>query len=139
MIRDPDRAAIGAKLAALKNNVRLAVFTQELECEYCTENRLLAEEIAQLSDKLSVEVYNFVIDKQKADEYGIDKIPATAIIGKKDYGVRIFGIPAGYEFASLLEALERVSSGESGLSVVTKSRLAKLAKPVHMQVFATPT
>jgi glutaredoxin-like protein len=57
----------------------------------------------------------------------------------RDYGIRYFGIPSGYEFSSLIEDIMMVSSGQSGLSAATKEVLANLEKPVHLQVFVTPT
>jgi alkyl hydroperoxide reductase subunit AhpF len=69
----------------------------------------------------------------------VDKAPAIAVIGKKDYGIRMFGIPSGYEFGSLIESIKLVSEGESGLSAETKKQVAKLTKPVKIQVFITPT
>lgn len=132
---------VQTELQSLKNEVKLIVFTQEIECEYCNENRMLAEEIASLSDKIKVEVYNFTLDKNKVEEYKIDKIPAIAVCdgAGKDYGIRFYGIPAGYEFTSLMEAMRMVSSGESGLEEESKKELLKLNKPVHIQVFVTLT
>jgi len=123
----------------LVNPVRLVMFTQEFECEYCAETRQLVEEIAQLSPKITAEIYNFVTDKPQAEKYQVDKIPAIALIGQKDYGIRFYGIPSGYEFSTLLEDIVDVSQGESGLSEASKKALATLTKPVHIQVFVTPT
>ena len=127
------------ELADLAGPVRLAMFTQEFECDLCTETRQLAEEVAQLSDQLTAEVYDFVGDKEKADELGVDKIPAIAVIGAEDYGVRFYGIPSGYEFASLLHAIKLVAAGKPELSDATIKTLAELKEPVHFQVFVTPT
>ncbi|MCK5095198.1 MAG: thioredoxin family protein [Spirochaetes bacterium] len=124
---------------SLQNDVRLVVFTQKVECQYCTENRTLSAEVAGLSDKLSLEIYDFVADSNKADQYGVDKIPATVIIGRRDHGIRFFGIPAGYEFTSYLEAIKLVSTGETGLSDKTKAFLDGLERDLHLQVFVTPT
>ena len=123
----------------LVDPVRLVMFTQELECQYCRETRQLVEEVAALSDKIEAEIYNFVIDKEKAKEYNVDKIPAIAVIGAKDYGVRFFGIPSGYEFTSLIEDIITVSEGDSGLSAAAREAIAQIAEPVHIQVFVTPT
>jgi alkyl hydroperoxide reductase subunit AhpF len=84
-------------------------------------------------------VYDFVEDKALADSLGIDKIPAVAVVGAKDYGIRMFGIPSGYEFGSLIESIKMVSEGKSGLSPDTKKTVARLTKPVKIQVFITPT
>jgi glutaredoxin-like protein len=127
------------ELADLAGSVRLVVFTQTFECNYCAETRQLVEEIAELSDQLTVEVYNFVTDKEKAEELGIDKIPAIAVVGAEDYGVRFYGIPAGYEFTSLIHSIRAVAAGETELSAEGLQALSELSDPVHIQVFVTPT
>ena len=123
----------------IQDEVKLIMFTQELECQYCRETRQILEEVSALSDKISLTVYNFQTDKAVADKYGIDKIPATVIEGKKDFGIRYYGIPSGYEFSSLLEDILDVSRGESGFAPEAKEQLAKIDKPVEIQVFVTPT
>ncbi len=133
------RKQVEAELADLTGPVRLVLFTQTFECQYCAETRQLCEELADLSDQISVEVYNFVTDKEVADEYGIDKIPAIAVIGAKDYGVRYYGIPSGYEFTSLLDSIKTVATGEVALMPETMAFLEGLEKPLHIQVFVTPT
>jgi len=127
------------EFADLAGPVRLVMFTQEFECQFCTETRKLVEEVAALDDRLTSEVYDFVADKEKADELGIDKIPAIAVIGAEDYGVRFYGIPAGYEFTSFVHTIREVASGKPELSAEGMQALAALTEPVHMQVFITPT
>jgi alkyl hydroperoxide reductase subunit AhpF len=56
-----------------------------------------------------------------------------------DYGIRYSGIPAGHEFSSLLNTLLLVSGRDSGLDSKTRQVLATLDKPIHLQVFVTPT
>ena len=139
MLKEEDREEVKKQLAELTEPVQLIMFTQTIECEFCAETRDLVEEVAALSDKVEAVIYNFVTDKDKADEYGIDKTPAIAVIGEKDYGVRLYGIPAGYEFTSLIEAIRMVSAGRSELSDATRDALAQIDEPVHFQVFVTPT
>lgn len=123
----------------LVDPVRIVMFTQEIECRFCSDTKQLVQELANLSDRISVEVYDFVSDSEKAKEYEIEKIPALAIIGKKDYGVRIYGIPYGYELQTLVEAVINVSKGTTNLSEKTKAILADVKSPVHIQVFVTLT
>lgn len=131
---------ISKQLAELNREVKLVMFTQELECMYCRETRTLLEELVQTSDKLKLEVYNFVVDKEKADELGIDKIPAIAIMeGDKDFGIRYYGIPSGYEFASLLEDIKMVGTGLIDLSDDLIEKVKSIDKDVHLQVYVTPT
>ncbi|MGD2207154.1 MAG: thioredoxin family protein [Anaerolineae bacterium] len=128
----------------LVNPVRVVMFTQTVECQFCAETRQIVEEIAGLSDKVTAEIYNFVTDKAVAKVYSVDKIPAIAILrvedGKeKDYGIRFYGIPSGYEFTSIIEDIIDVSRGESGLQAKSKEAVAGIREPVHFQVFVTPT
>ncbi len=140
LLQEADREQIRQRLQEMKDPVTLINFTQELECLYCRETRQLLEELAELSDKIKLEKYNFQIDGAEAKQYGIDKIPATVVKSEqKDYGIRYYGIPSGYEFASLLEDILMVSSGESGLTEQSKNLIRGIAKPVHIQVFVTPT
>jgi len=139
LLDDDVRQQVVEFLKDLTGPVRLVVFTQDFECEYCAETRQLVEELGELSDRISVEVYDFVADKNRAEELGIDKIPAIAVIGAEDYGVRFYGIPSGYEFTSLLHAIRTVAAGEPELSERGKTMLAEIDQPVHIQVFVTPT
>ncbi len=126
-------------LADLTGPVRLVMFTQEVACEYCAEARQLVEEIAALSDQVTAEVYNFVTDREQVNQFGVDKVPAIAVVGAQDYGVRFYGLPSGYEFVSLLEAIKTVAAGQPQLEATTLDFLRGLTKPVHIQVFVTPT
>ena len=139
LIRDEDAAEIRERLKEMANPARLIHFTQELNLEYGHETQQLLKELAALSDKLSLEVYNFQLDKQKVAEYAVDKIPATVVRNGKDYGIRFFGLPGGYEFSTLLDTILDVSQGESGLQEQSKEKIRQLSQPVHLQVFVTPT
>jgi alkyl hydroperoxide reductase subunit AhpF len=100
----------------------------------------LVEELAAVDPRLSAESYNLVLDKEKVEALGIQRSPAIAILGtEKDYGIRMYGLPSGYEFGTLVEAILDVSSGDSGLSDPTRAALKDIAKPVHIQIFSTPT
>ncbi|MCD6452294.1 MAG: thioredoxin family protein [Acidobacteria bacterium] len=138
-INEEDRKAITKEFEKLEEKAKLILFTQKLECRYCEETRMLLEEVASLSDKIELTVYNFLVDKDQVAKYKVDKIPAIVIEGKKDYGIRYYGIPSGYEFGSLIEDIIDVSRGKTDLAEETKEKLATLATPVHLQVFVTPT
>jgi glutaredoxin-like protein len=133
------RQQIEKRLTDLKEPIKLVVFTQEFECPTCEENRTLMEDVARTVPEVSVEVNDFVLDKDVGDAYKIDKIPATVVEGKKDCGIRFYGIPNGYELSSLVEAIKMVSLGDSMLSAQTREQIKALSKPVTIQVFITPT
>jgi glutaredoxin-like protein len=128
----------------LVNPVKLVMFTQAIECQFCAETRQIVEEIANLSDKITSQIYNFVTDKATAELYDVDKIPAIAVLRvedgeDKDYGIRFFGIPSGYEFTTVIEDIVDVSKGDSGLQPKSREAVASITEPVHFQVFVTPT
>ena len=137
LLREEDRQEIRKIFNDLVNPVKLVAFKSDKDCDYCPDTIMLLEELSQLDDRLELEVYD--LDDEKAREYSIDKVPAIAIVGDKDYGVRFFGIPAGYEFAALLGDIIDVSKRDSGLAAPLREQLKKINIPVHIQVFVTPT
>ena len=125
--------------ADLPNDVRLVVFTSETGCEYCKEIVQVAEEVAATSGKLTAEVYDIAAATDKAAELNLTQAPVVAIVGKKDYGLRYYGIPSGHEFSTLLYGIQRASHGDSELDADTLNFLAGLDQPVNISVFVTPT
>lgn len=138
-LKAKDRQALEQEFQTLAQPVKLYLFTQESNCELCGETHNLLQEVVTLSDKLSLEIYDVQTDKERARAFGIDKTPAIVVMNGKDYGIRNYGIPAGYEFASLIEDIRMISEGDSGLQDATKEALRQITKPVHFQVFVTPT
>lgn len=141
MLREEDKKQIKERLKSLEEPVTIAFFTQVVEstCQYCSETEQLLKEVKELSDKIELKTYNFVTDKEQVESYQIDKIPAIAIHAKEDVGIRYYGIPTGYEFATFLENILLVSQGKSELNEVVKKQLAEVNVPVKIQVFVTPT
>jgi len=66
-------------------------------------------------------------------------VPAIVVEGARDYGIRFYGVPTGYEFSNLIDAIIVASTGEPALSDDTKASLAALAGDVDIKVFSTPT
>jgi glutaredoxin-like protein len=122
----------------------LAGGAREEQCEYCDDTLKLVEEVAGLSDKLSVQAFDVNADAAIAENYNVSLTPGLVIaaVGEDspiDYGVRYAGIPSGHEFSSLIQDLILVSGRDSGLNEQTRQLLADLKEPVHLQVFVTPT
>jgi thiol-disulfide isomerase/thioredoxin len=153
LLKASDQAALREELDKMTNRVRLIFFTQSLNCETCEITKQILAEVKDLSDKLELKTYNFAIDREAVDRYGITRIPAIALerveenqtgtgeldASGKDYGIRFYGVPSGYEFMSLIGDVLDVSQGESGLSPESKSLVAQVQKPIHLQIFTTPT
>jgi glutaredoxin-like protein len=145
-LNDNIQKQIREAFEALTGPVKIVMFTQGEtvpECEYCADTRQLLEEVSALSSKITLEVRDFVREVSLAEQYHIDKIPAVAVLSggdtPKDYGIRLYGVPAGYEFSTLIEDILMVSQRKSALNVKTLDELKKVTRPVNIQVFVTPT
>ncbi len=138
---DKIKAELKNQLSNLAKNVKIVLFTQELECQYCRETKQILTELSEVSDKLILEVKNFVNDKADVSKYNVKQIPATVLLDENniDYGIKFYGIPSGYEFASLLEDIKMLGSGKSGLSPELEGEIKKIDSDIHLQVFVTPT
>jgi glutaredoxin-like protein len=148
LISPEDRQTLQTLFAQeLQDEVNITYFTQResvlivpgQECATCRETRELLEELTSSSDKLHLTVKDFVRDEQEAQALGITRIPAFILQGHTKGAVRYFGIPAGYEFSTLIEDLIDVSKGTTNLSDKTREALAGVDQDLHIQVFVTPT
>ena len=141
LISEEARKEVASVLAELKDSVKLVYFTQKSACAACQDQEQLLNTLAGLSQRLSLQVHDMVTDAELARQYGVEKVPATLVVGDgdKDYGIRFFGITAGYEFSSLLEAILMVSRRESGLGTELAALLQLIDQPVHLEVMVTLT
>jgi glutaredoxin-like protein len=139
MLKDKDRNKVTNLFKQIDNDVTILMFTQEIECQHCEMTRKMLEEVSGLSDRISLEVHDFVAEADLAKQYGVDKIPATVLLGDKDYGIRFYGVPAGYEFNVLIQDIRDVGKRNPGLSEAVMAELAKIDEPVHLQVIISPT
>ena len=136
---DPqDEIEIKKRLAEITDPVKIILFSQTFDCEMCPDTERLLKAVADLSDKIEVEILNPQIDRDRATQYNIERVPSFIIEGDRDYGIRYYGIPGGYEFASLLEDLVSVGKRQSGLSDASKEWIQKLTEPLDIKVFVTP-
>jgi alkyl hydroperoxide reductase subunit AhpF len=140
-----DQQKLRATFAEMTRPVRLLFFTQAFDCETCATTRQILDELPPLSDKISIEEINLVLEREKAQQYGVDRVPAVTLVGQDEAGVerdsriRFLGAPSGYEFVSLVHAVLLVGGGGSELNDASRARVAGVGRPVTMQVFTTPT
>jgi len=148
MIPDQDKAFLKDKFGEeMQAPVTILAFTRKpedqdeagLECEFCSETQQIVEELAGLSDKISVETREFSTDDPSAKDMGVDKLPALVVQGPKAGAVKYFGIPGGFEFSSLVEDIVDASRGETDLSDEAKEKIRGIDQDTHIQVFVTPT
>ena len=130
---------------AMTGAVRLLFFTQALDCEPCAQTKQILDELPALSDKIAIEEVNFVLEKEKAAQYSIDRVPALALVTHdaagtpRDTRMRFLGTPSGYEFVSLVQALLLAGGHDSQLTPQNRALVEAVTTPTTIQVFSTPT
>jgi hypothetical protein len=155
LISPADQDKLREAFNEMTSPVRLLFFTQTLGCETCLQTRQILDELPPLSDKISVEEVNLILEGDKAKQYGVERAPAIALVGEdgsqqadpsaggpaisRDSRIRFLGTPAGYEFISLIQAVLLVGGRPPGLTDANRTRLAAVDQPLTIQVFTTPT
>jgi glutaredoxin-like protein len=130
--------------AQMKEPVQLLFFGSRESCDYCAEAQQLLEELAAVDEKLGLSIYDLQDHADVAAQFNVDKAPGIVIAAKDgeqivDFGIQYSGIPSGHEFGVLINDILLVSSRDSGLSEPVREFLKHLEKPLHLQVFVTPT
>ncbi|WP_029551817.1 protein disulfide oxidoreductase [Thermocrinis jamiesonii] len=124
----------------LENEVKVKLFSLAIGCDTCQTAEELLKEVESLSsNKLKLEIYSPVIDKNIAEIYKIERVPTLVIEGDKDYGIRYIGLPAGLEFSTLINGIVQVSKRKPKLSDRTIEILQTIDLPMEIMVFVTTT
>lgn len=142
LLSEPDRRLVSERFAVLQTPVQLLFFTQTFGApESALAARQILDEVASLHDLITVEEVNFILDKDRAAQFGIEQIPAIALLRDgADTRIRFLGAPGGYEFMSLVDAVVLAGTSDSGLSADSRARIAeKVKEPLDLLVFVTPT
>ena len=142
LLSEQDRQTVRGHLAVIEEPVRLLFFTQTIGAPGTAQvAKQVLDEIVSLSDLLTLEEVNFILEQDRAREYGIEQIPAIVLLrGEQDTRIRFLGAPAGYEFMSLIEAVILAGTSDSGLTPDSRALVAKhVTSPLEIRVFVTPT
>ena len=149
MIPLKEQELIRQKFAAeLVGPVKLDYFTErELAisvpgrqpCPYCKPTREMLQELAALSDLISLRVHIFDEALDDRRKYGVERIPGTVIRGLGEQYFIYYGMPGGTEFPAFLESIVDISRGEVLLSEESVKALRRLKEETLIRVFVTPT
>jgi glutaredoxin-like protein len=145
MINKDIQKQLEEAFADLKKPVVILFFGSKMRaCEYCEHTLSLLNEVAEISDKVSVQVYDIDENPEASKKFDVERVPGIVIAAQDgdeiiNYGVHYSGIPAGHEFSSLIQSILMVSRGDSGLNQQTRDYLKTLTQPVELQVFVTPS
>lgn len=138
-----DQQQLREAFGRMSRPVTLLFFSQTIGCDTCDETRHILREITSVTDQVTVEEVSLVLDRDRAAEYGIDRVPTLVLLAGEsceDTRIRFLGAPDGWDFLSLVDALLLVSgASDQTLSPESIERVGLLTEPVSIQVFVTPT
>ena len=142
LLSEQDRQTVRGHLAVIDEPVRLLLFTQTFGApDTVTIAKQVLDEIVGLCDHLTLEEVNFVLEQDRARQFGVEQIPTIVLLkGDQDTRIRFLGAPAGYEFMSLIEAVILAGTNDSQLTPESRTLIsAHVTTPTDIQVFVTPT
>jgi len=142
LLSEQDRQTVRGHLAVIEDPVRLLFFTQTFGApDTVLIAKQVLDEIVSLNEHLALEEVNFVLEQERARQYGVEQIPTIVLLkNDQDTRIRFLGAPAGYEFMSLIEAVILAGTSDSGLTPDSRALVAEhVTAPLDIKVFVTPT
>jgi glutaredoxin-like protein len=142
LLSDQDRETVRTHFDGLTRPITILFFTQTIGAPETTLTaKQIIDEVASLSDRITVEEVNFVLERDRVAQYGVEHVPTLVLLGDgEDTRIRFVGAPAGYEFMSLVEAVVLAGTGDSELSPASRALIAAhVEAPLEVLVFVTPT
>lgn len=132
LLADEVRKKVAQRLSSVSRPVELVVYGDDGE-----ESKVLLQMARELAEVNNL----FTVREESGEPGGSNVKPALGFRDQagKDPGVRFFGAPSGYEFASLLEDMAELGTGQTQLSAPAIEQLATISQPVTIKVFTTPT
>ena len=137
-MEEATKEQVRVMFATLDHEVTAHLFVKDHDCLYCGDTATLIAQVADLSEKVKVEVHKDNIGEGKAAEFEVTNHPMIILHGKEEYKVRFLGIPAGHEFGALIAGIVAVSTGAVPLQPDVIEDIKSIEKPLHIQVFSTP-
>ena len=138
IIQEQDKNIIKYRLSKLKRSAKVVCFLHQYGSDECDEVRELLSELEQLSSKLIFTVFDIEKNKQEAEHYQVERVPAIFILTGSESRIRFYGMPGGYQMESFLEAIEMVGNEITGLQPQTLEQIKSISVPVKLQVFVNP-
>jgi len=135
---DATREQVRELFTGIVNDVKAHLFLEERNCLYCNDVKDMVEQLAELSDKITIVEHKGSLDTGKAVEWGVEYHPAIVLHGEKEYSVKFYGIPAGHEFGALVSSIIDVSTGTAPLPPDVIEDIISIDKPINIKVFVTP-
>ncbi len=124
---------VSKRLGGLNSEVNLVYFDKKTELN--EQIKAMLTEISELSDKIKLEVHE--LESDASEKYGVSDGPVILFRSRYVKGdARFYGLPAGHEFATLLEVLRM--AGDELKPNDEFSRFFDSTDGVKLEVFVTP-
>lgn len=135
---DEVRGQLTAIFDDMKSPVTIEFFT-EPGAASGDQTRDFLEEIAEITEKVTVHYNDMPEAQAKADEYGIQRMPGFAVLDEagKDHGIQFYGLPGGHEINSFIYALMQVGGVKEELPGDLAQEVAGFDKDINIKVFVT--
>ena len=108
------------------------------ECRFCEDIQQMLEELAALSEKVSLRVHDLAKASTEAQKYGVVRAPATVVRGVLNRPIVYYGLPGGTFFSVLIDVFVAVSRNGTDLQPAVKKKLKRLKRHLPVQLFVTP-
>jgi len=134
MLKESTQQIIRESLTNIVQPVRLVVMTGEKGCDICPETVEIARAIKAAAPKVSLEIYDFTMDRDKSEEYGIMRIPSFVVEAQDGRAVTFSGSLEGISLVLLLDVIASIAVGKAWFPDKISSTLKLLVNEVSVQV-----
>jgi glutaredoxin-like protein len=141
LLRVDEEQAVRELFARLERDVELVLVLGPQQTplagagdiDFSAEAREVLEAVAGLGERVSLRV-------AELPELEVERFPAVCVLADgEDTRIRYYGLPWGYEVASIVGAVLEAGRAESSLAPETLERLEALEHDITLEVFVTPT
>ena len=135
---DATREQVRELFTRIDNEVKVHLFIEERSCLYCNDVKDMMDQLAELSDRITIVEHRDALNSDIAKEMGVEYHPAVVLHSKEKYKIKFYGIAAGHEFGALVGTIIDVSTGTVPLPGDVIEDIASIDKPINIKVFVTP-
>lgn len=135
MISERSLEIIKTSTSRLDKPVRLVLFTSDTGCSACPEMTGLARAIKAYFDKIALESYDLVMDRDKSQQYGIERVPAIVLQGGEGETTTFYGLIEDVFLKILVDTIQSLSNTKVWFPEDVRRVLKHLDHDVRIRVF----
>lgn len=141
-----ERAQIRQQFAAIEGPLKLEYYHQSPrrvmvpgrpDKPSCVLAKELYEEIAELSDQISLTVFEHEESEEQVARRDIVDVPCVLIRGELNRPLRFYGAPNGHLLVAMIRAMVLAATRQSKPSVKMKRILGKLRRPTRLRLLGS--